>query len=112
MRTFSAAVSGWWWGSKTGALIELLFADIEWPQDEEELSEDAVSAIESLLTVDPTVRPAAKEVRAMEYFQELDWEKLRDMAPPFVPAPDDPTDTGYFNARNMMQHLKLSNFEL
>ena len=86
--------------------------DIEWPQDEEELSEFAVKAIEALLTVDPAARPAAKEVRMMEYFQELDWEKIGEMTPPFVPAPDNPTDTGYFDARNMMQHLKLSNFEL
>lgn len=71
-----------------------------------------MNAIEALLTVEPTVRPAAKEVREMSYFGELDWEKLREMVPPFVPAPDNPTDTGYFNARNMMQHLKLSNFEL
>lgn len=86
--------------------------DLEWPEDEEELSEPAVSAIEALLTVEPAARPAAKEVREMDYFKDLDWDKIREMPPPFVPAPDDPTDTGYFNARNMMQHLKLSNFEL
>lgn len=87
-------------------------SDIEWPQDEEALSEDAVEAIEQLLTVDPNVRPAAKEVREMIYFKDVDWEKLREVTPPFVPAPDDPTDTGYFNARNVMQHLKLSNWEI
>lgn len=89
-----------------------LSTDIEWPQDDEALSGEAVEAIELLLTVDPTERPAAKEVREMMYFKDLDWEKVREMTPPFVPTPDDPTDTGYFNARNMMQHLKLSNFEI
>lgn len=91
---------------------EYILVDIEWPQDEEALSSDAVQAIEALLTVDPEGRPAAREVHEMDFFRTIDWNNWKNLVPPFVPSPDDPTDTGYFNARNVMQHLKLSNFAL
>ena len=38
----------------------------------------------------------------------MDWTNLLDKDAPFVPQPDDETDTGYFDARNNMLHLKVS----
>ena len=35
-------------------------------------------------------------VKKMDYFKGLDWNHLLDLEPPFVPQPDDETDTTYF----------------
>lgn len=88
------------------------FIDIEWPEGDEALSTDAMEAVELMLTMEPAERPAAKEVQQMRHFAGIDWENIGHMEPPFVPAPDNPTDTGYFEARNNLQHLQLSNFAL
>ncbi|SPP81036.1 serine/threonine-protein kinase greatwall isoform X1 [Drosophila guanche] len=88
----------------------ILNKNIEWPEGEEALSVDAMEAVELLLTMDPAERPAAKEVQQMRHFACIDWENIGNAEPPFVPTPDNPTDTGYFDARNNLQHLQLSNF--
>uniref|UniRef100_A0A182LUV5 Serine/threonine-protein kinase greatwall n=1 Tax=Anopheles culicifacies TaxID=139723 RepID=A0A182LUV5_9DIPT len=85
---------------------------IEWPTGEESLSPDAVEAVEQLLQMDQTKRPAAEQMQRMTFFACIDWKNMSLMEPPFIPNPDDPQDTGYFEARNIMQHLKLSNFNL
>uniref|UniRef100_A0A1I8PKL6 Serine/threonine-protein kinase greatwall n=1 Tax=Stomoxys calcitrans TaxID=35570 RepID=A0A1I8PKL6_STOCA len=90
----------------------ILNKNIEWPEGDEALSSSAMEAVELLLTMDPTERPAAKEVQQMEFFSSIDWENMENEEPPFVPTPENPTDTGYFEARNNLQHLKLSNFAL
>lgn len=82
---------------------------IEWPEDEAEvLSNQAVDAIQSLLTADQDERADFEKMQKMELFQDLDWSNLTDMEAPFVPQPDDETDTGYFEARNVAQHWKVS----
>ncbi|XP_070073556.1 serine/threonine-protein kinase greatwall isoform X2 [Drosophila takahashii] len=90
----------------------ILNKNIEWPEGEEALSVDAMEAVELLLTMDPNERPAAKEVQQMRHFACIDWENIGNTEPPFVPTPDNPTDTGYFDARNNLQHLQLSNFAM
>ncbi|XP_053657971.1 serine/threonine-protein kinase greatwall [Anopheles marshallii] len=85
---------------------------IEWPTGEESLSPDAVEAVEQLLEMEQTKRPAADQMQRMAFFSCIDWKNMNLMEPPFIPHPDDPQDTGYFEARNIMQHLKLSNFNL
>lgn len=70
--------------------------DIEWPEDDEALSSEAVGAIEALLTMEPKDRPAAGNVRQMSLFRNVDWEDLLNQEPPFIPTPDDLHDTGYF----------------
>ncbi|XP_030371321.1 serine/threonine-protein kinase greatwall [Scaptodrosophila lebanonensis] len=88
----------------------ILNKNIEWPEGDEALSADAMEAVELLLTMNPAERPAAKQVQQMNFFACIDWDNIGHMEPPFVPTPDNPTDTGYFEARNNLQHLKLSNF--
>ncbi|XP_035896523.1 serine/threonine-protein kinase greatwall [Anopheles stephensi] len=85
---------------------------IEWPTGEESLSVEAVDAVEQLLEMDQTKRPAAEQMQRMSFFACIDWQHMNLLEPPFIPNPDDPQDTGYFEARNIMQHLKLSNFNL
>lgn len=90
----------------------ILNKNIEWPEGDEALSAEAMEAVNLLLTMDPTERPAAKEVQQMAFFSCIDWDNIENEETPFVPNPEDPTDTGYFEARNNLQHLKLSNFAL
>uniref|UniRef100_A0A182JDZ3 Serine/threonine-protein kinase greatwall n=1 Tax=Anopheles atroparvus TaxID=41427 RepID=A0A182JDZ3_ANOAO len=85
---------------------------IEWPADDEALSPEAVGAVEQLLEMDQTKRPAADQMQRMPFFATIDWKNMSSMTPPFVPNPDDPLDTGYFEARNVLQHLKMSNFDI
>jgi hypothetical protein len=87
-------------------------SDIEWPVDDEALSDDAMEMVEAMLTMSPTARPGPEECKAMKFFDTTDFENIQNMEPPFIPNLDDPLDTGYFRARNEMQHLELSNFEM
>ncbi|KAI5640525.1 protein kinase domain-containing protein [Phthorimaea operculella] len=95
-----------------GVFNNILSRNIEWPEEDEALSTEAVSAIESLLTMEPKDRPMAKQVRSMPLFKNIDWENQLSAPPPFVPVLDDLHDTGYFQARNILQHLNVSNFDM
>ncbi|KAK3913792.1 Serine/threonine-protein kinase greatwall [Frankliniella fusca] len=89
----------------------ILNRDIPWPEGDELLSPEAVSAIESILTLDPVQRPNGADIRKMGLFREINWENLLSTEAPFIPQPDSSTDTCYFQARNILQHLNVSSFE-
>ncbi len=82
---------------------------IEWPEEEGEvLSAPAVDAIKALLTLEQEKRADLSQMQSMSFFSEVDWTNLTEIEAPFVPQPDDELDTGYFEARNSAQHLKVS----
>ncbi|XP_029809909.1 serine/threonine-protein kinase greatwall isoform X5 [Suricata suricatta] len=86
--------------------------DIPWPEGEEKLSDNAQNAVEILLTIDNTKRAGMKELKCHPLFSDVDWENLQHQTMPFIPQPDDETDTSYFEARNNAQHLTVSGFSL
>ncbi|MGH0161811.1 UNVERIFIED_CONTAM: hypothetical protein FKN15_041944 [Acipenser sinensis] len=90
----------------------ILNRDIPWPEGEEELSQDSKFAIEALLTTDVAQRAGLKELKQHSLFDGLDWDNLQNQTMPFIPQPDDETDTTYFEARNNAQHLTVSGFSL
>ncbi|PIO14403.1 hypothetical protein AB205_0130670 [Aquarana catesbeiana] len=90
----------------------ILKRDIPWPEDDETLSVNAHSAIDILLTLDNTKRAGLKELRTHALFRDIDWDNLHNLEMPFIPQPDDETDTTYFDARNNAQDLKVSGFSL
>ncbi|XP_059900822.1 serine/threonine-protein kinase greatwall isoform X1 [Gadus macrocephalus] len=90
----------------------ILNRDIPWPEGEEELSGNARSAIEILLTMDVTKRAGLKELSGHPLFEGQDWDDIQNQAMPFVPQPENDTDTSYFEARNQAQHLVVSGFSL
>lgn len=90
----------------------ILKRDIPWPEDDETLSVNAHSAIDILLTLDNTKRAGLKELRPHPFFHGIEWENLHNEPMPFIPQPDDETDTTYFEARNNAQDLKVSGFSL
>lgn len=78
----------------------MLFADLEWPVDDEALSSAMHLAIDQLLTLDPEQRPGIEGVQQMKLFHKIKWtEQLRELAP-FVPQPTSSTDTAYFEGKN------------
>uniref|UniRef100_A0A8C1CYV0 Serine/threonine-protein kinase greatwall n=1 Tax=Cyprinus carpio carpio TaxID=630221 RepID=A0A8C1CYV0_CYPCA len=90
----------------------ILNRDVPWPDGEEELTQNARNAIEILLTMDSTKRAGLKELKDHPFFEGVDWENLHHQSMPFIPQPDDETDTSYFEARNTAQHLTVSGFSL
>ncbi|KAJ7396132.1 hypothetical protein BTVI_148039 [Pitangus sulphuratus] len=90
----------------------ILKRDIPWPEDEEKLSDNAQNAIDILLTIDTTKRAGLKELKHHPLFHGVDWDNLQNQTMPFIPQPDDETDTSYFEARNNAQHLTVSGFSL
>ncbi|XP_016340374.1 serine/threonine-protein kinase greatwall-like isoform X1 [Sinocyclocheilus anshuiensis] len=90
----------------------ILNRDIPWPDGDEELTQNARNAIEILLTMDTTKRAGLKELKDHPFFEGVDWENLHHQTMPFIPQPDDETDTSYFEARNTAQHITVSGFSL
>ncbi|XP_066300252.1 serine/threonine-protein kinase greatwall-like [Branchiostoma lanceolatum] len=90
----------------------ILHRDIPWPEGEEALSDQARDAIESLLSMEDYNRPGPSELRCHPLFKGIDWANLHDRPAPFVPCPDNDTDTSYFEARNNAQHLQMSDIDL
>ncbi|XP_069504216.1 serine/threonine-protein kinase greatwall [Ambystoma mexicanum] len=90
----------------------ILNRDIPWPEGEEKLSTNAQAAIEILLCIDSTKRAGLKELKSHPLFDGLDWNNLQNQTMPFIPQPDDETDTTYFDARNNAEHLTVSGFSL
>lgn len=74
----------------------ILARDVPWPAGEEIISAAATHTIDSLLTLDQNLRPTAKEMRQMNFFDEFPWDEPQKATPPFIPQPDDNYDTCYF----------------
>ncbi|XP_026093305.1 serine/threonine-protein kinase greatwall-like isoform X2 [Carassius auratus] len=90
----------------------ILNRDIPWPDGDEELTQNSRNAIEILLTMDTAKRAGLKELKVHPFFEGVDWVNLHHQTMPFIPQPDDETDTSYFEARNTAQHLNVSGFSL
>ena len=96
---------------------ELIFKRIrtlnfEWPEEDPAMSQAARDCILSLLVLDPKDR--ADDVKLMtetELTRNIDWDNICDQEPPWIPAPDDVTDTTYFHARNSEQGLNVSEYK-
>jgi serine/threonine-protein kinase greatwall len=86
--------------------------NIEWPEGEESLTANAVEAIMAFLTLDPAKRANAATIRQHGLMQAVDWDNILERPAPFIPQPDDATDTTYFTTRNNMQGLIVSGIDL
>ena len=81
-------------------------------EGEESLSQSAMDAVFALLVQDPDKRIKLDGLKGLELFQGLNWGNLLEQEAPFVPMPDDASDTTYFNQRNVMQGLTVSEVDL
>ena len=89
---------------------KILARNIEWPpEDEVEVSKEARDLMERLMQLEPKNRLGANvgekcasggdEVRKHPWFEDINWDTLREDEAQFVPNPENPEDTEYFDAR-------------
>ena len=67
-----------------------------------------MDAVGALLAQDPDKWIKLDGLKELDLFRGLNWTNLLEQDAPFVPEPEDDTDTGYFDARNNMLQLKVS----
>lgn len=83
---------------------------IQWPDEEEDMiSEEAKDLMNRLMCTDPTKRLGAnteekfasggEEIRNHPWFADMNWSSLREDEASFIPAPENPEDTEYFDTR-------------
>lgn len=88
----------------------ILARKVCWPSDDEvEVSPEAKDLMNKLLCMDPAQRLGAnaeekfanggEEIRMHPWFEGVNWDKLLEDEAQFVPAPENPEDTEYFDAR-------------
>lgn len=88
----------------------ILARRIQWPnENEDEVSADAKDLINKLLCSDATQRLGSNrdekfpsggaEIRSHPWFRDLNWETLLQDEAQFVPQPENPEDTEYFDSR-------------
>ncbi|RCI11549.1 hypothetical protein L249_7345 [Ophiocordyceps polyrhachis-furcata BCC 54312] len=89
----------------------ILARKIQWPEDGmcEPVSEEAKDLINKLLCVNPKQRLGAnkdekfasggEEIRCHPWFHGINWDTLFEDEAQFVPHPENPEDTEYFDAR-------------
>lgn len=68
--------------------------------------------LEALLTLDPSERADGSRLRTLPLFKHLSWtQEILNTDAPFQPQPKDHTDTTYFQARNCLQNLRVSQID-
>ena len=100
----------------------ILARKIEWPADEDCLvSDEARNLMVRLMTIDPKERLGANmgdkfssggdEVRKHPWFDSVNWDTLLEDEAQFVPNPENPEDTEYFDARGATLQAFAEEFE-
>ncbi|RKF60776.1 putative serine threonine-protein kinase ppk18 [Erysiphe neolycopersici] len=88
----------------------ILARRISWPEEgNSEVSDEARDLVDKLLSIDPKQRLGANmnenfecggdEIQAHPWFKGVAWDKLLEDEAQFVPAPQNPEDTEYFDSR-------------
>ncbi|VFQ87216.1 unnamed protein product [Cuscuta campestris] len=80
----------------------ILNRKIPWPRVPDEMSTDAQSLIDCLLTEDPNQRLGANgaaEVKEHPFFRNINWDTLARQKAAFVPSSENALDTSYFTSR-------------
>ncbi|KAL1953090.1 hypothetical protein VTO42DRAFT_3609 [Malbranchea cinnamomea] len=83
---------------------------INWPDEADDIvSPECKDLMNKLMTTDPQERlgsnasdkfaSGGEEIRSHPWFADINWDTLLEDEPQFVPAPENPEDTEYFDAR-------------
>lgn len=86
----------------------ILSMRIDWHEDWIEFSQEARNFMERLLIFDPTKRlgyNGAQEVKSHPFFAGIEWDKVMQSEPQFVPQVTDPESTDYFDPRGAIPQL-------
>ncbi|PVI03769.1 putative response regulator receiver RIM15p [Periconia macrospinosa] len=89
----------------------ILARKIDWPENDEDygVSDEAKDLMNKLMCSDPKERLGAnmedkfasggEEIRSHIWFEDINWDTLREDEASFIPAPENPEDTEYFDTR-------------
>ena len=97
-------------GSPDEVFENILARRISWPDENDfEVSQEAKDLMNKLICLDPRGRLGAnnedkfssggEEIRNHPFFEGVNWDTLLEDDAQFVPAPENPEDTEYFDAR-------------
>ncbi|KAB8292090.1 hypothetical protein EYC80_007835 [Monilinia laxa] len=97
-------------GTPDEVFENILARRISWPDEGDyDVSDEAKDLMNKLLCVDPQQRLGAnkeekfssggEEIRNHPWFEGTQWDKLLEDDAQFIPAPENPEDTEYFDAR-------------
>ena len=99
----------------------ILSRNIDWPEEEDEVSEEAKDILNRLMCLDPGSRLGSnagdsfanggEEIRNHSWFADIDWETINKTEASFVPAPENPEDTEYFDPRGATSQDFSAEFE-
>lgn len=101
----------------------ILARKIQWPDeaDCEPVSDEAKDLINKLLCTDPPLRlgsnredkfaSGGEEIRNHPWFEGIKWDNLLEDEAQFVPQPENPEDTEYFDARGAVLHSFVEEIE-
>lgn len=93
----------------------ILHRRIAWPDDEDcPVSDEAKDLMNRLMCTDPNQRlgaNGAEEVKKHPWFAEIKWDTILEETPSFVPTPQDPEDTEYFDSRGATLQSFVEEFE-
>ncbi|KAL6911169.1 putative response regulator receiver Rim15p [Trichoderma evansii] len=101
----------------------ILARKIQWPDeaDCEPVSDEAKDLINKLLCMDPPLRlgsnredkfaSGGEEIRSHPWFGGVNWDSLLEDEAQFVPQPENPEDTEYFDARGAVLHSFVEEIE-
>lgn len=101
----------------------ILGRKIDWPPEDVccPVSAEARDLMEKLMCIEPAKRLGANaedryesggdEIRHHPWFSDINWQTLREDEASFVPAPENPEDTEYFDARGATLQNFASEFE-
>ncbi|XP_071481399.1 microtubule-associated serine/threonine-protein kinase 2-like [Diadema antillarum] len=84
--------------------------EIEWPDGDDALSDEAVDLINSLLQQDPLFRlgtGGSEDVKIHKFFEGLDWTGLLRQKADFIPQLEGDDDTSYFDPRSERYNHEL-----
>ncbi|KAI4189542.1 MAG: hypothetical protein L6R41_001396 [Letrouitia leprolyta] len=101
----------------------ILARRIDWPDEEEmsTVSAEAKDVMERLMTINPKERLGAnmqekfasggEEIRKHVWFSSINWQSLLEDEAQFIPAPENPEDTEYFDTRGATLQAFAEEFE-
>lgn len=100
----------------------ILDRKIDWPDDEDcPVTPEAKDLMNRLMCLDPKERLGSNneekfanggdEIRAHPWFADVEWDMLREEEASFIPAPSNPEDTEYFDARGATLQNFRAEFE-
>lgn len=101
----------------------ILDRKIQWPEEDEEdaVSPEAKDLVNRLMCLDPRERlgcnkdcksaDGGEEIKAHPWFEDINWDTLREDEASFIPISENPEDTEYFDARGATMQSFSAEFE-